>query len=106
MNGAHPQLSSDGSGYAISSASLTNGAFHHLGFVFDHGKATFYVDGAMTTIDTDMFKPGDVLNGDPNDLILGAYASMPPTSYLTGILDEVRLYSRLLTADEMAKLAQ
>ncbi|MFO0734672.1 MAG: LamG domain-containing protein [Labilithrix sp.] len=106
INGNKPQLSLVDGEYAISDVPIIAGAWHHLAFVFQDGKITIYVDGSPTPLGTDQTKASGELPSDPGELIMGAYPSSPESSFATGLLDEVRVYRRVLTADEVKTLAR
>jgi len=87
--------------------SLADGQWHHLAVVCDSrtgGNIRFYVDGRK---DTDIPLDTDV----PLDLAafrLGAWSTWErnPDNNFHGALDDVRIYSGLLSDEEIAKLAQ
>jgi hypothetical protein len=80
---------------------LPTGRWVHLAGTFDGNTMRIYVDGELHGT---MDRPGPV---KPNEahLCLGSYEVDHP-AYFTGLLDEVRLYSRALSADEVAKHAR
>jgi len=76
---------------------LPTGRWVHLAGTFDGATMRLYVDGALRGT---MDRPGPV---KPNTypLTLGSYEEGHP-AFFQGLVDEVRLYSRALSADEVA----
>jgi hypothetical protein len=91
---------------AIYGPSVTDGNWHHAAGTFADGVTKLYLDGAQVSSGS---YSGSVQYpaGTNTDLILGAetYGSTI-TAYLTGVLDEVRVYNRSLTADQVRLLWQ
>ena len=78
--------------------SAPKGEWVHLTFVGDSNGTTLYVNGEEqdhldATIDGPMYR-------------LGASSGSSITGYLNGSLDDVRFYTRALSADEVAEIAQ
>jgi len=78
------------------SDTLPLGRWVHVAGTFDGQTMRLYMDGRECG---SMERPGPV---NPNDfpLCLGSYARNHP-AHFTGLLDEVKLYSRALSADEL-----
>jgi hypothetical protein len=84
---------------ARSEAPLELGRWQHLAYVLDSAGSRLYVDGALVGEG-----PTPATNRTP---ILGFIASIDGYRNLFhGALDELRLYDRALTADEVAALAR
>jgi len=77
--------------------------WHHVAIVFAKPFLRYYLDGVLQAEQTDMTFGPDSL-GDTNQNWIGrsVYAADP---YLTGQVDDFRLYSGALTSDEVAGLA-
>ncbi len=91
----------DWTGAATCSAasSITDGAWHHVAMTLQSGVAngsTLYVDG--TAVKTCTWTPVSQTAA----LTLGAAYTSSYGSYLNGSLDQVKLYSRVLSAGEIA----
>jgi concanavalin A-like lectin/glucanase superfamily protein/Big-like domain-containing protein len=71
------------------------GRWQHVAATYDGSVARFYVDGAETAATS---FSGNV--GDSNAWKLGAYGT-PSTGYFDGLIDNVRIYDRALTASEI-----
>jgi hypothetical protein len=95
---------------------MYDGQWHHLAAVYDpdypntgnvpRGRLLLYVDGVL---DAPSRRPasGDLNINDANVLI-GAYESLDdptdPCSFYDGRIDDVRVYNRALTGDEIARI--
>lgn len=92
--------------YANTDYSLSD--WHHLAVVFLNGQATFYLDGnldgAMNTGGGDT--PTDIIakiNTLP--LLIGAsQGSMGGNEYFNGVIDDVKIYNRAITLEEIQAL--
>ena len=82
------------------------GVWYHAVVIFDNGDLTFYLDDAATVTATglkDIPKHGDT--GGLGSVHGGGDSQGNPTgSYFNGDLDDVRIYERVLTAEEVTKL--
>ena len=82
---------------ASSSSVIGIGQWYHVAIVFTNTYAKFYIDGS----------PSNTLNGDysiPSDTTkptIGAWLGDGGGRYFNGIIDEVRIYNRALTAEEV-----
>jgi hypothetical protein len=88
---------------------VDDGHWHHVAGVFDHGQATIYVDGIMDatkttgqTIGRGNRRYGFLGVGSKADRYDGTKAQ---GGHFAGDMDDVRIYSRALTDDEIAQLA-
>ncbi|NLC56988.1 MAG: hypothetical protein GX774_09145 [Armatimonadetes bacterium] len=90
----------DWSHHLTATADLPTGRWVHLAGTFDGQQMRLYVDGKLDGV---MDRPGPV---KPNNLPLhlGSYEAKHQAHFV-GLLDEVRLYDRALTAAEVARLA-
>jgi len=86
----------DWSHHLTANASLPTGRWVHLAGTFDGRTMRLYMDGKECGT---MERPGPL---KPNDfhLCLGTY-EVGHAAHFTGLLDEVKLYGRALTADEV-----
>ena len=73
----------------ISDAIIADGAWHRVGFTWDGSNRRLYVDEALVAEDTDVG-----LGGSVGNLLLGCGATMTPTTFFTGLIDDVRIYNR------------
>ena len=101
------QIWSEGKGgiYAFSKIRINNDAWHHLAGVRDAKKKTItiYIDGKPEGSVAEEL--GDITGGDP--LSFGNDASWrAENSCFNGYIDEVEIYSRALSAEEVLKACQ
>ena len=105
-----PMLWIDGSGvlrltlnqrvanYLDSGYVLPAGEWHHVAATYDGTTARLYVDGKLAA---SLPFSGNV--GDSNTWRIGAYGANP-VGYFAGLIDEVQIYDRALSSDEVATL--
>jgi hypothetical protein len=86
------------------SGDLRDGRWHHLAVVFDRqqGRQRYYVDGkAVASLNIEgKFTPDDVLES-LHTLKIGMNDGH---GYTSGLIDEVALFQRALTAEEIRRL--
>jgi hypothetical protein len=77
-------------GKALKSAvSITDGTWHHVGFVWDGSNRILYVDDIQVTTDTQT-----TLAGTYTGLHFGAGGTLAPGTFWSGLIDDVRIYDR------------
>jgi concanavalin A-like lectin/glucanase superfamily protein len=86
---------------AVTKAAATAGDWHHVAGTFDGQRITVYIDGAQTATAT---AHGAISPARGTNLMVGA-DPIDPQAKFTGAVDEVRVYSRALSAAEVADLA-
>ena len=107
LNGLVPRLLIHGpSGSAVDTLSgaapLLEDVWQHVAFVYDLGNVTLYVNGTAVAADTGFLRPNQ--DGTPA-LLFGADASGAggvAANFLSGDLDEVRIWSVARTAAQIA----
>jgi hypothetical protein len=72
-----------------SAASVTDGAWHRVGFVWDATNRILYVDDVEVARDT---QTG--LAASAGGLYIGAGGTLTPGTFWTGLIDDVRIYDR------------
>jgi len=83
------------------------GAWHHVAMVYDSSDLHFFLDGAQATSAADS---GDMVIR-PNELVIGKAGpglgtrNQPINEYFLGMIDDVRLWARVLTTSEVLSLA-
>jgi len=82
---------------------ITDGAWHHIGMVWDKSYRYLYVDGAEIARDAVSISYTMPCDGG---LYLGAGKTLDTGSFFSGLIDDVRIYRRALNAEEIAALAQ
>ena len=75
--------------YLRSETVITDGDWHRIGFVWDGLYRTLYVDGVAVAEDTQ-----DGLGGSFNGFYIGCGKNMQPGTFFSGLIDDVRVYSR------------
>jgi Tol biopolymer transport system component len=73
----------------LSQTIVTDGEWHLIGFAWNGSHRTLYVDNVAVAKDTQ-----DGLNGSSMSLYIGAGKMMQPGTYFSGLIDDVRVYSR------------
>ena len=81
--------------YVDSGRTPTVGQWQHVAATYDGTTARFYVDGVETAS-----APYSGNVGDANSWRIGAYGS-PATGFFDGLVDNVRIYDRALSASEI-----
>ena len=92
-----------GAGAIVGSTSLNDGKWHHVAVTSDGGNVNniaLYVDGQP---DTPSSAGNRAINTQPSgNTTIGAFGSI----YFMGLIDEVRIYDRLLSDQEIAEMAR
>ncbi len=89
-------------GYWHSTSEINDGAWHMIALSHDAGgnDRTGYIDGAMESLE-DGTPPAFGFSTVP---FVGVGSSPCPAGYFSGEIDDIRFYSRVLTADEIRDL--
>jgi hypothetical protein len=87
--------------YFDNAGTLVNGQWHFIACRWDGTTMRVFVDGQMTASSASLAAPSDT-STDP--LYIGEYGGV--SNGFTGTIDEVRLYNRSLTADQILLLYQ
>jgi hypothetical protein len=85
----------------LSQTNIADGSWHRIGFIWDGSNRTLYVDGVAAAEDTQ-----DGLEGSDNGLYIGCGRAMEPGTFWSGLIDDVRIYKRVLSAEEIVTLAR
>jgi len=88
----------------LSETVITDGQWHHVGLVYDFDglRRHLYVDGAEVARDNNAVGGVDS-NGS---LYFGGGQMLEPGSFFSGLIDDVRIYDEVLSAEEVADLAR
>lgn len=84
----------------LTASGVLDGDWHHVAAIRSGDTFSLFIDGSLADMDKDNL--GSVNNS--RDLHLGTNNSQ--TSNFDGLLDEVRLYDRALTSDDVLELSQ
>ena len=91
-------------GALVSETVITDGQWHHVGFVYemDTFHRRIYVDGAQVAEDATAF------SGMPSDsgLYIGASKDLDAETFFSGFIDDVRIYNKALSQEEIETIAQ
>jgi len=85
-----------GIGYVTGLANINDNEWHHVAGVYDGSKLYLYVDGG---VDASKSASGS-LNVSASDVYIGG----SPSASFNGFVDDVRIYDRALSADEVEAL--
>ena len=87
----------------MSQTVITDGNWHHLGFVWDGSYRILYVDGAEVAKDV---KPQSRLGSADSGLHFGAGKTLEAVGFLSGLIDDIRIYNQALSAEDVNTLAR
>jgi autotransporter-associated beta strand protein len=82
---------------------LSDGKWHHIVFVVDQTGGRYYVDGAFGGSHDWRGTPAAVTTSAP--LVIGYY-QQPTGGYFDGVIDDVRIFNRALSATDALRLYQ
>jgi hypothetical protein len=97
-------------GFIAGSTNLADGRWHHLAVVLENdgspdiSEAKLYVNGQLDA--TSAFDTQAVDTGACQNVQIGLCELQQAFRYFDGIIDEVRIFDRALSADEIGQLAQ
>ena len=79
----------------------TTGSWVHVAGVYNGTDMRLYINGSL--VGTPVSKTGNLRSRVDGDLCIGRYG---PTQglYFVGMIDDVRVYSRAVTADEVSQV--
>jgi hypothetical protein len=80
------------SGPLLSETTIIDGQWHRIGFVWDGSNRTLYVDSIAVAQDMQ-----DSLTSSSNGLYIGTGKAMAPGTYFSGLIDDVRIYNRVVS---------
>jgi hypothetical protein len=73
---------------------ITDGTWYRISLVWDGSYRTLYVDDTEVAKDT---KPQGQLISADGGLYIGAGTNLDPSSFFSGLIDDVRIYNRAVT---------
>lgn len=95
-------LNGGGGGASLDSTnSVTDGVFHHVAATYDGVAMRIYRDGVCET-ELPMTQPINYVTGQP--LWIGRREFSPIPGYFPGLIDELSIYNRALSAGEIAAI--
>ena len=75
----------------LSETNITDGNWHRIGLTWDGSNRTLYVDGVAVAEDEQTN-----LASSENGLYIGTGNAMQPGTYFSGLIDDVRIYNRVV----------
>jgi hypothetical protein len=78
----------------LSQTCVTDGNWHRVGFVWDGSYRHLYVDGVEIAKDA---APLSGLGSAEGGLYFGAGSTLAPGSFFSGLIDDVRIYNRVVS---------
>jgi len=81
-----------GASELISDVVITDGDWHRIGFAWDGNYRILYVDDVIAAIDTQ-----GALQSSEGGLYIGTGKGLEPGTFWTGLIDDVRIYDRVIT---------
>ena len=90
-----------GMGHTYSVAEPFDDTWHHIAWVDENGAARLYVDGVLDGGDFNYTRATLALDTTS----IGGILRAAPSHFFTGQIDDVRIYNRALSLDEIAWLA-
>ncbi len=106
LNNGQPQFSADDGRYALMGNVVSPGTWTHVAFTFSTANGvTGYLNGAAVSLSstTPFPTPGPPLPVASNGFLVGVYSD-GTNSFFPGLIDEVRVYHRELSASEISAL--
>ncbi len=88
-----------------SEAVITDGLWHHVGFVWDGSYRILYVDGTEVAKDTNPITLAPLKSAN-DGLYIGAGKTLDAGSFFSGLIDDIRIYNVARTAEQITALAQ
>lgn len=79
---------------------INDNTWHHVAAVYDGANVTLYVDGSS---DGSVAKTGNLTTSSRN-VRIGARHTTSMGEYFTGIIDDVRIYNKALSASEIQQI--
>jgi hypothetical protein len=86
----------------VSESVITDGQWHHVGFVWDGAYRSLYMDGVEIAKDATAQKP---LKSATGGLYIGAGKNLEAGTFFSGLIDDVRIYNVALSAKKIEALA-
>jgi len=87
----------------VSESVITDGQWHHIGLIWDNSYRYLYVDGIEAAGDTKALAP---LKASDGGLYIGAGKTLDTANFFPGLIDDVRIYNRALSTEDIEELAR
>jgi len=103
MTGLRPPGARSPTPPMVSELVITDGQWHHVGIVVtSYGIRNLYADGMRVASDTQ----GVNLPSSDGGMYFGTDKNLDTSTFFSGLIDDVRIYNKALSADEILVLAQ
>jgi len=87
----------------VADAVITDGQWHHVGIIVTEQKVRYlYVDGIRVAFDT---QPA-LLSSSDGGLYIGTGKNLDAGTFFSGLIDDVRIYDKALTPEQIEALAR
>jgi N-acetylneuraminic acid mutarotase/sugar lactone lactonase YvrE len=86
-----------------SQSQIADGQWHHVGFVWDGSYRYLYVDGTEVAKDTQALAQLKYSNGG---LHIGTSKKRDTGTFFSGLIDDVRIYNKALSAEEIDEMVK
>jgi N-acetylneuraminic acid mutarotase len=83
-----------GAAALLTQTAITDGTWHRIGFVWDGSYRHLYVDGVEVATDA---LPLSGLENAGGGLYFGAGSTLAPDSFFSGLIDDIRIYNRVVS---------
>ena len=95
-----------GQGWEVGTATVNDGAWHHIVFTFDGATKVQYVDGVVDALTTDGWVVGTGDSGSGNQFWIGGGGTGQGDGQrcLNGLIDEAYVFNQALSASDVAAL--
>jgi len=87
----------------VSELIITDGDWHHIGFVWDGSYRYLFGDGIEAAKDAQPLNPLKAADGG---LYIGAGKELETGTFFSGVIDDVRVYNQALSAEEIMALVK
>jgi hypothetical protein len=101
LNSRYPQLTTS-AGHSQPAYQVVWDQWQHVAVTYDQGQTVWYVNGQRQALRADKMARGRILPTPDRGLLLGSTG----VNFAKGVLDEVRVYNRVLSAGEVAGLVR
>jgi hypothetical protein len=85
----------------VSETVITDGNWHHIGFVWNGAYRTLYVDGVIVAEDIQ-----SNLASSSNGLYIGTGKNLDAGTFFSGLIDDIRIYNKTLSQAQITAVAQ
>jgi L-ascorbate metabolism protein UlaG (beta-lactamase superfamily) len=87
----------------VSELIITDGDWHHVGFVWDGSYRSLFGDGIEAAKDAQPLNPLKAADGG---LYIGAGTILETGTFISGLIDDVRIYNQALSTEEILLLVE